>query len=131
MNSIFDRIVEYNIESLKENVTQADQDALLNDLNSRLASMPPAQRGAIMDLLTNLKNSGGTLVPGVKTQQTISAIEPQEPAIADTTKTDTTAAPQTEKEKETIDSENKKSAENLARQQVVTAGNQSSGYAKG
>ena len=137
MKSLFDNIINNYKNSLSENVTQSDQKAIIDDLNARIASMPPEQKGAIIDLLTSLKDVGGSLAPGIKM--------PQQPAVTDTTPI-TPVTPQqepqqtdqadqntaeVEKQKQEIENQNKKSAENLARQQTIAAGNQSAGYAKG
>lgn len=140
MEFIFDKIIEYKSHCLNENITNVDQKAILDDLNARISSMPASQRGAIIDLLTSLRDNGGMLVPSKMPPKT-SGVEATTPApTTPAGSTQTTPTPEkvpakqpadVEKEKQAALDQNKKTAENMATQQTIAAANQAAGYAKG
>jgi len=136
MNSLFDQIYNSKMSALTEVVTQSQNKDIIDDLNAKLASLPPAERGNIADLLTSLQNVGGRLVPNTKkaesgeltgklaTGSTQTMADMENPAAAGVTKPEPVKPPTPEETKQ-------KTAQNVALAQAKQAGDQAAGYAKG
>lgn len=134
MKSQFDKIFNDRMVSIQEVATQAQDKAILADLNAKIQSLPPTEKGPIMDLLTSLQNMGGRLVASPKLASPSAGTTDAVKAGMQTTPTtpETTTGKQPEAVKPPSPEETKqKTAQNVALAQAKAAGDAAAGYAKG